>query len=104
VNSNSVPIPPPTNIFTIMSQALSVMGRSSVSYLYQDADIVIRPRVETFRLDDLSKARELIKAGEEAARSTLPALKRLLERERPGFFKRLFNKPVDARRITMLGR
>jgi NTE family protein len=89
VNSEGRPIPPPTNIFTIMSQSLSIMGRSSVTYLYQDADLIIRPRVGDFSTDDLSKAPELIKAGEEAARRTMPAIKRLLLRERPGFLPSL---------------
>jgi NTE family protein len=104
VNSEGRPIAPPTNIFTIMSQSLSIMGRSSVTYLYQDADVVISPRVGAFAPDDLSKAPELIKAGEEAARRTMPAIKRLLTKEKPGFFKRLFAKPVDERRVKMLDR
>ncbi len=28
VNSQGTPIPPPTNIFAVMSQSLSIMGRS----------------------------------------------------------------------------
>ncbi len=104
VNSEGRPIPPPNNIFTIMSQSLSIMGRSSVTYLYQDADVIVRPRVGDFAPDDLSKAAELIKAGEEAARRTMPAIKKLLTKEKPGFFKRLFAKPVDERRVKMLDR
>jgi NTE family protein len=104
VNSEGRPIPPPTNIFTIMSQSLSIMGRSSVTYLYQDADLIVRPRVGDFSTDDLSKARELIQAGEEAARRSMPAIKKLLTKEKPGFFKRLFTKPVDERRVKMLDR
>jgi NTE family protein len=102
VNSKSNPIPPPTSIFSIMSQSLSIMGRSSVTYLYQDADVVISPHLASFELQDLSKAAEMIKAGEEAARRTMPAIKRLLLREKPGLFRRLFAKPVDARRVAML--
>ncbi len=104
VNSEGRPIAPPTNIFTIMSQSLSIMGRSSVTYLYQDADIVISPRVGEFASDELDKAAELIKLGEEAARRVMPAIKRLLTREKPGLFKRIFSKPVDDRRVTMLDR
>jgi NTE family protein len=103
VNSQSLPIPPPTNIFTIMSQALSVMGRSSVTYLYQDADVVIRPRVEHIKPDDLSKASEMIAAGEEAARRNIRAIRRLLQPERKGLFKRLFARPEsDSRRMSTL--
>ncbi|HYE73299.1 MAG TPA: patatin-like phospholipase family protein [Blastocatellia bacterium] len=102
VNSKSTPIAPPTNIFTIMSQSLSIMGRSSVAYLYQDADVVVSPNLASFELHDLRQARGLIKAGEEAAQKTMPAIKRLLMREKPGFFKRLFARPVDERRVMML--
>jgi NTE family protein len=103
VNSHSLPIPPPTNIFTVMSQALSVMGRSSVSYLYQDADVIIHPRVEHVKPDDLSKAGEMIEAGEEAARRTLHSIKRLLEPEKRGFIKRFFARAApDSRRLTVL--
>jgi NTE family protein len=103
VNSQSLPIPPPTNIFTVMSQALSIMGRSSVSYLYQDADVVVRPRVEHIKPDDLSKAGEMIAAGEEAAQRIMRTIQRLLEPERKGLFKRLFARPEgDPRRVTTL--
>lgn len=96
VNSQSLPIPPPTNIFTIMSQALSIMGRSSVDYLYQDADVVVRPKVAHIRPDDLSKASEMIAAGEQAARESLPAIKQLLEPGKKGLLKRLFARPEPA--------
>ena len=56
--------------------ALSIMGRSSVTYLYQDADVIIRPRVGDFAPDDLSRAAELIKAGGPALANWL---QRLLE-------------------------
>jgi len=94
VNSQSLPIPPPTNIFTVMSQALSIMGRSSVSYLYQEADVVVHPRVEHVKPDDLSKADEMIEAGETAARNVIHHIQRLLEPEKRGLFKRIFAKPV----------
>lgn len=96
VNSQSLPIPPPTNIFTVMSQALSIMGRSSVSYLYQEADVVIHPRVEHVKPDDLSKTDEMIEAGETAARSVIHTIERLLEPEKKGLLKRLFAKPAPV--------
>lgn len=103
VNSQHLPIPPPTNLFTIMSQSLSVMGRSAVNYLYADADVIIRPQIENVRPDDLSKAAEMISAGEAAARRVIPKLRRLLEPRKQGFFKRLFSRQQpDKRRISML--
>jgi NTE family protein len=103
VNSQHLPIPQPTHLFTVMMQALSIMGRSSVSYLYTDADIVIRPQIDRIRPDDLSKAGELIAAGEEATRRLIPRIKQLLLPRKQGFFKRLFSKNEhDRRRVTML--
>jgi NTE family protein len=104
VNSQHLPIPPPTHLFTVMSQALSVMGRSAVQYLYADADIVIRPQIEHVRPDDLSKAAEMITAGEEAVRRVANKLKRSLEARRQGVFKRIFSREPehDKRRLTML--
>ncbi len=103
INSQHLPIPQPTNLFTIMSQSLSVMGRSAVSYIHADADLVIRPQIENVRPDDLSKAAEMIVAGEEAARRVIPKIRRLLAPKKKGFFKRLFSGPRhDPRRVSML--
>lgn len=105
VNSQHLPIPPPTHLFTVMSQALAVIGRHATSYLYQDADVVIRPQIERVRPEDLSKAAEMIAAGEEAARCVIPKLRQLLAPRKQGFFKRVFARPAppaDARRVTML--
>ena len=105
VNSQHLPIPPPTHMFTVMSQALAVIGRHATSYLYQDADVVIRPQIERVRPDDLSKAAEMIAAGEEAARRVIPNIKQLLAPRKQGFFNRVFARPAptpDARRVTML--
>jgi NTE family protein len=106
VNSQHLPIPQPTHMFTVMSQALAVMGRSAVQYLYADADVVVRPQIEHVRPDDLSKAAEMITAGEEAARRLIPKLRRMLEPRKPGLIKRLFSREPqhDRRRVTMLGK
>jgi NTE family protein len=104
VNSQHMPIPPPTHLLTVMSQALSVMGRTAVQYLYADADIVIRPQIDHVRPDDLAKAAEMIAAGEEAARRVIDKIKLSLEPRRQGLFKRIFSRDqeYDKRRLTML--
>lgn len=103
VNSQHLPIPQPTNLFTIMSQSLSVMGRSNVNYLYADADVVVRPQIEHVRPDDLSKAAEMIAAGEEAARRVIHKIRRMLVPRKQSFFGRIFSRPQhDKRRVTML--
>lgn len=103
VNSQHRPIPPPTNLFTVMAQSLSVMGRHTVSYLYQDADVVVIPKIGHIRPDDLSKAPEMIAAGEEAAELVIRKIKRMLTPERPGIIRRLFvRNEHDARRMSRL--
>jgi NTE family protein len=100
VHSQGIPIPPPNNIFTIMYQSLSVMGRSSVTYLYQDADVIVKPKVGHVRPDDLTRADEMIAAGEKAACEALPLIRQKLGSEKKGFFGRLFAKPESqARRL-----
>jgi len=106
VNSQHLPIPQPTHLFTVMAQALSVMGRSAVQYHYADADVVIRPQIEEVRPDDLSKAAEMIAAGEEATRRVVHKLRQLLEPRKQGIFKRIFSREPehDRRRLTMLSK
>jgi NTE family protein len=106
VNSQHLPIPQPTHLFTVMAQALSVMGRTAVQYLYADADVVIRPQIEQVRPDDLSKAAEMISAGEEAARRVVHKIRQLLEPRKQGIFKRIFSREPehDRRRLTMLSK
>ena len=60
VNSQHNAITQPSNMFTVMAQSLSIMGRSTVSYLYQDADVVINPKIGHIRAHDLTRAEEMI--------------------------------------------
>jgi hypothetical protein len=80
------------------------MGRTAVSYIHADAEVIIRPQIDHVRPDDLSKAAEMIAAGEEAVRRVIPKIKRLLVPQKQGFFKRIFARPEphDPRRVTML--
>jgi hypothetical protein len=79
------------------------MGRTAVGYIHADADVIVRPQIEQVRPDDLSKAAEMIAAGEEAVRRVVPKIKHLLAPRRQGVFKRIFGKPEhDRYRVTML--
>lgn len=104
INSQHLPIPQPTNLFTIMSQSLSIMGRTAVSYIHADAEIIIRPQIEHIRPDDLSKAAEMIAAGEEAARRLIPKIRRLLTPRKAGLMAKLFaRRPEhDPHRMSLL--
>jgi NTE family protein len=97
VNSQHEPIAQPTHMLTIMAQSMAVMGRSSVNYLTKDADVVIRPDIKHVRPDDLSKAAEMIAAGEAAARQIMPRLKELLlPKKKEGWLSKIFAKPLNA--------
>ena len=103
VNSQHLPIPLPSHMFSIISQSLSIMGRSAVSYIYTDADVVVRPQIEHISSDDLSKAAEMIALGEEAARRVIRRIQHLLNPPKQGFFKKLFSRPEPGRhKVTML--
>ena len=103
VNSQHNPIAQPTNMFTVMAQSLSIMGRSTVSYLYQDADVVIIPKIGHIRGDDLTRAAEMIEAGEKATELHIHRIRKLIEPTRQGFFKQWFRgKKSDVRRLTKL--
>jgi hypothetical protein len=56
-----------------------VVQRTVSMLQLQDADIVIRPRVGHIRWDEMKRADEMIRLGEEAARYTLTRIKRLLD-------------------------
>jgi predicted acylesterase/phospholipase RssA len=85
-----------------MMQALSIMGRSTVSYLYQDADVVIIPKIGHIRPDDLSRAPEMITAGEEATERLIRKITALMRAERIGLIRRFFGREIDERRVTRL--
>lgn len=105
INSQHLPIPQPTHLLSVIAQSFSIMGRSSVSYIYADADVIVRPQIEHVRPDDLTKAAEMIIAGEEAANRVVPKIKRLLESRQEGWLKRIWLRSThDKRRVTMLDR
>lgn len=72
-------IGPPQSILGVILQAMLVIQRTAAIHQLQDADVVIRPRVGHLRWDEMARADEFIAAGEEAARSTIDRIKRLLE-------------------------
>ncbi len=105
VNSQHLPIPQPTHLFTVMAQALSIMGRTAVSYIYTDADIVIRPQIEHIRPDDLSRAAEMITLGEQAAERVIRKVQQLIVPRKQGFISRLFSRrKQDSWRVVPLSR
>ena len=48
-------------------------------HMVKDADVIIRPECGITRFDDISRRREMILAGENAAREAMPKIRELLK-------------------------
>jgi NTE family protein len=70
---------PPQSFLGVMLQAMLVIQRTASLHQLQDADVVIRPKVGHLRWDEIARADEFIAAGEEAARTTVARIQRLIE-------------------------
>jgi NTE family protein len=99
----------PQSAIGVLLQSMMVVQRTASAHQLQDADVVVRPRVGHIRWDEMTRAGELIAAGEEAARATIERIKHLLEPARPPRLKwyqlrRRRNQPPveDRRRISPL--
>ncbi|HEV3470966.1 MAG TPA: patatin-like phospholipase family protein [Pyrinomonadaceae bacterium] len=73
----------PTSVIGVLLQSIIVVQRTAVVHQRQAADVVISPEVGHIRWDEMTRAGELLAAGEEAARAALPAIRELLEPHPP---------------------
>jgi NTE family protein len=69
----------PTNIFQVVSRALSAAQKNQAEIWERHADLVLRPDVQSLAWDDFDRTGEAIAAGAEAARRALPRIRQLLE-------------------------
>ena len=69
----------PQSAIGVLLQSMMVVQRTASAHQLQDADVVVRPKVGHIRWDEMTRADELIKAGEEAARATIERIKHLLQ-------------------------
>ena len=69
----------PHSIIGVILQSIMVVQRTAALHQLHDADVVIRPRTGHIRWDEMGRADELIRLGEQAARSTIERIKHLLE-------------------------
>jgi len=82
----AVAIPPelrpvaPRNMVEIIHRSVSIMANEIAEARASEADVVIRPAVGSIAFDDLSRKKELIEAGEAAAREALPEIRTALGR------------------------
>lgn len=72
-------LPAPTSIIGVLIQSIMVVQRTASTHQLRAADLVISPKVGHIRWDEMTRADELIKLGEEAARESLGAIGQLLE-------------------------
>jgi NTE family protein len=71
----------PTNIFQVVSRAVSASQKHQLAIWERDADVVLRPEVQSLAWDDFDRASEAIQAGAEAARRALPRIQKLLAQQ-----------------------
>jgi NTE family protein len=69
---------PPQSAIGVLIQSMMVVQRTVSTYVGHNADIVIRPKVGHIRWDEMTRASEMLAAGEEAARESLPHIRALL--------------------------
>lgn len=70
---------PPTSIIGVLIQSMMVVQRTASTHQLNAADVVISPSVGHIRWDEMTRADELIRLGEEAARSQIETIKHLLK-------------------------
>ena len=71
----------PTNIFQVVSRAVSAAQKHQVEGWERYADLVLRPSVQALAWDDFDRIDEAIEAGAAVARTALPRVQQLLARQ-----------------------
>ena len=66
----------PTNIFQVVSRAVSAAQKHQIESWERHADLVLRPSVQSLSWNDFDRIDEAMEAGAAAARSALPQLKK----------------------------
>jgi NTE family protein len=70
----------PSNIFQVVSRAVTAAQKHQLEVWERHADLVLRPDVQSLAWDDFHRADEAIEAGATAARNAIPRIVKLLER------------------------
>jgi NTE family protein len=74
----------PSNIFQVVSRAVTAAQKHQLEVWERHADLVLRPDVQSLAWDDFDRADEAIEAGAVAARSALPRIKKFLAQAASG--------------------
>jgi NTE family protein len=70
----------PSNIFQVVSRAVTAAQKHQHEVWERHADLVLRPDVQSLAWDDFERADEAIEAGAAAARNALPRIHKFLAR------------------------
>jgi NTE family protein len=70
----------PSNIFQVVTRAVSAAQKHQLEVWERHADLVLRPDVQSFAWDDFDRADEAIEAGTAVARQALPRIQKYLGR------------------------
>ena len=81
----------PTNIFQVVSRAVGAAQKHQLELWERQADLVLRPDVQSLAWDDFARADEAMEAGATAARRALPRIEKLLKQRAEAEF------PLEAR-------
>jgi NTE family protein len=68
----------PTNVFQVVSRAVSAAQKHQLEVWERHADLVLRPSLHSLAWDDFELIDEAMEAGASAARNALPHIKKLL--------------------------
>ena len=74
----------PSNIFQVVTRAVSAAQKHQLEVWERHADLVLRPDVQSFAWDAFDRADEAIEAGAAVARRALPRIQKYLERAEEG--------------------
>jgi NTE family protein len=70
----------PTNIFQLVSRAISAAQKHQDAIWKRYADVLIEPQLGTFGWDEFGRAEEAMAAGTDAAEKAMPRVRELLDR------------------------
>jgi hypothetical protein len=74
----------PTNIFQLVSRAISAVQKHQDAIWKSYAAVLIEPQLGTFGWDEFGRAEEAMAAGVDAAEKAMPRVRELLDRhQRP---------------------
>jgi NTE family protein len=70
----------PSNVFQVMTRAVSAAQKHQLEVWERHADLVLRPDVSSLAWDDFERAEEAIEAGAAVAQRALPRIQKYLDR------------------------